>query len=56
MFDVGLGKSAKKSDVLSIKKEWKMILQAICQLTFLIVLNLRFGYFCIKNCVSKRVL
>jgi hypothetical protein len=31
-----------------------MILQAICQLTFSIILNLRFGYFCMKNCVFKK--
>jgi hypothetical protein len=46
---VGLGRFIKKFDVLLIEEEWKMLLQSICQPTSPIGLNLKFGYFCIRN-------
>jgi hypothetical protein len=43
--NIGLGKSIRKLDALSIQEEWKIIDQAMCQSTFLSYLNLRFYYF-----------
>lgn len=43
--NVGLGKSIKKSDNLTIKEERLMLAQLICQPTSPVGFNLRFGYF-----------
>ncbi len=47
--NIGLGKSIRKLDALSIQEEWKIIDQAMCQSTFLSYLNLRFYYFTWKT-------
>jgi hypothetical protein len=47
--NAGFGKSTKKFDVFSIKEEHAMFSQMIYQPTFPYGLNLRFGYFCVRN-------
>ncbi len=46
---VGLGESIKKSNILSIEKEQRMLAQATCQPTSPCNLNLKFGYFYMQN-------
>jgi hypothetical protein len=48
-----LGKSIKKSNVMSIEEEKKMLMQQMCQPTSPIRLNIRFGYFCMQFFLSK---
>jgi hypothetical protein len=47
--NTSLEKSIKKLDVHSIQEEWKMLIQAMCLLTSLNMLNLRFSYFYTRN-------
>jgi hypothetical protein len=47
--NINHGKSIRKLNVLSIQEEWKMLDQAMCQSSSLSSLNLRFGYFYMKN-------
>jgi hypothetical protein len=47
-----LGKSIKKSNILSIEKEKKMLVQSMCQPTSPNGLNLRFGNFCMQFFLS----
>jgi hypothetical protein len=42
---IGLGKSIKKSNVLSIEEEYIMLAQVMCHPTLQIGLNLKFGFF-----------
>jgi hypothetical protein len=43
--NVGLSKSIKKSNNLTIQEEWLMLARLIYQPTSLVGFNLRFGYF-----------
>jgi len=49
MLTIGLGKCIKKSNILSIEKEQRMLAQGMCEPTSPCNLNLKFDYFYMQN-------